>query len=145
MKNQDTLARNKAAVRKFLEAMPTRDLKAVGECLAEDVVQHYQRPGGRNDAGDSSSGFLKGRDAILDEIGTYYYQLYKPGTITVTIESVIAEDDQVAARFILAATTTRKGEPYENFYNFHYRCKDGLIVEYWEYVDSQYATEMLYA
>src|SRR5579859_2396733 len=103
----DTPEHNKSVVRKFLEAMPARDLRAIGECLAEDVVQHYQRPTIQNDDGSQSATFLKGRDSILAEIETYYYRLYRPGTIRVTIEGMVAEGDFVAARFILAAITTR--------------------------------------
>ena len=144
MESPETLASNKAVVRKFLEAMPERDLTAIGECLAKDVVQHYQRPTNQNDDGSRSASFLQGRDSILAEIRTHYYRLYRPGTIRVTIEGMVAEGDFVAARFILAATTTARGEPYENFYHFLYRCSGGLIVEYWEYVDTRYAAAMLF-
>lgn len=144
MEQPDRLEANKAVVRKFLESMPDRDLAAIGECLAEDVVQHYQRPTIQNDDGSQAASFLKGRQAILDEIGTYFYQLYRPGTIRVTIEHLIAEGDMVAAQFVLAAITAARGEPYENFYHFLYRCRDGKVVEYWEYVDTRYAQAMLF-
>jgi len=141
----DTLAINKAVVRKFLEAMPERDLDAIGECLAEDVVQHYQRPTIQNDNGSQSAAFLKGRDNILAEIRTHYYRLYRPGSIRVTIEGMVAEGEFVSARFVLAATTTGRGEAYENYYHFLYRCHGGKVVEYWEYVDTRYAARMLFS
>ncbi|HLG87987.1 MAG TPA: nuclear transport factor 2 family protein [Alphaproteobacteria bacterium] len=144
MEHSGCLEANKAVVRKFLESMPSRDLASIGECLADDVIQHYQRPTIQNDDGSQTASFLKGREAILDEIRTYFYQLYRPGTIRVTIETLIAERDLVAAQFVLAAITARRGEPYENFYHFLYRCRGGKVVEYWEYVDTRYAQAMLF-
>ena len=144
MEHSGCLDANKAVVRKFLESMPSRDLAAIGECLAEDVVQHYQRPTIQNDDGTQAARFLKGRQAILDEIGTWFYRLYRSGTIRVTIENLIAEGEFVAAQFVLAAITAGRGEPYENFYHFLYRCRDGKVVEYWEYVDTRYAQAMLF-
>lgn len=125
--------------------MPTRDLDAIGECLAEDVVQHYQRPTMQNDDGTQSAASLKGRENILAEIGTYFYRLYRPGTIRVVIEGMVAEGDFVAVRFILSAITAGRGEPYENYYHFLYRCSAGRIIEYWEYVDTRYAAAMLFS
>ncbi len=145
MHQPDLLETNKAIVRKFLEAMPDRDLAAIGACLAEDVVQHYQRPTIQNDDGSQNATFLKGRQHILDEINSYFYRLYRPGTIKVTIEGMVAEGEFVAARFILAAITAGRGEAYENYYHFLYRCQAGRIVEYWEYVDTLYAAKMLFS
>ena len=145
MNSSDALETNKAVVRRFLEAMPTRDLAVIGECLAEDVVQNYQRPSIQNDDGTRSASSLRGRANILAEIEAYYYQLYRPGTITVRIENLVAEDDLVAAQFVLSAITARRDEPYENFYHFLYRCQGGKVVEYWEYVDTRYAAQMLFS
>jgi ketosteroid isomerase-like protein len=145
MQQPDSLTINKSVVRRFLEAMPARDLDAIAECLADDVVQHYQRPTMQNDDGSQSAAFLKGRDNILAEIGTYFYRLYCPRTIQVTIEGMVAEGEFVAARFILSAITATRGEPYENYYHFLYRCRGGEIVEYWEYVDTRYAATMLFS
>jgi ketosteroid isomerase-like protein len=144
MGTTDRLERNKAAVRRYLEAVEAFDLEAVADALTEDVVQHYQRPSIRNDDGSSDHTANRGRDGILHELKTYFPQLYKPGTVKITVEHMIAEGDYVACRFILAATTARKGEAYENFYNFYYRCRDGRVAEYWEYVDSLYAEKLLF-
>ena len=145
MEQSNALEANKAVVRKFLESMPTRDLTRIGECLAEDVVQHYQRPSIQNDDGTQSARSLTGRANILDEIETYFYRLYRPGTIRVVIENMVAEGELVAAQFMLAAVTTGRGEPYENYYHFLYRCRGGKVVEYWEYVDTRYAAAMLFS
>jgi len=57
---------------------------------------------------------------------------------------MVAEADCVAVQFILCALTTRRGEPYENYYLFMFRCEDGKIAEYWEYLDSAYASAKLF-
>jgi ketosteroid isomerase-like protein len=144
MATTETLEINRQVVRKFLEALPERDLDAIGECLADNVVQYYQHPSNHNDDGTQSAASITGRANILDEIGTYFYTLYQPGTVSVTIQNLIAEGDYVAGRFVLKALTTRKGEVYENYYFFLYRCENGKVVEYWEYLDSKYAAARLF-
>lgn len=142
--SQSEIDANKAAVRRFLESMPERDLDAIASCLAEDVLQHYQRPSNRADDGSKGAQAKNSREKILDEIGTYFYQLYRKGTIEVEILHLVGEGEFVAAHFVLRALTARKGEPYENFYHFLYRCRGGVIVEYWEYIDTAYANRMLF-
>ena len=92
----DKLERNKAIVRKFTEAIGI-DLNTMGECLKENVIQHYQRPTNRTDDGSNVSKALKSRAGILEEVGTYLYTLYRPGTIRITFEHMIVEGDWVSA------------------------------------------------
>src|SRR5260370_36453347 len=92
---------NKAAVRNFLTSIPARDLAWIGECVTEDVVQHFQKPSIRNDDGSHNATFVRGRDRLLNEIGTYLHQIYRPGTIQVEIERIVAEGDHVAGQFVL--------------------------------------------
>ena len=48
------------------------------------------------------------RDAIVEEIGSCFHNvLYRPGTVTIEIEAIIAEGDYVDCRFILDAMTVR--------------------------------------
>jgi ketosteroid isomerase-like protein len=135
---------NKAAVRNFLTSIPARDLATIGQCVTADVVQHFQKPSIRNDDGRHDATLVRGRDKLLNEIGTYLHQIYRPSTIEVEIERMVAEADCVAVQFILRALTTRRGEPYENYYLFMFRCEDGKIAEYWEYLDSAYASAKLF-
>jgi ketosteroid isomerase-like protein len=135
---------NKTAVRNFLTSIPSRDLVKISQSVTEDVVQHFQKPSTRNDDGTHNAAFVRGRDKLLNEIGTYLHQIYRPGTIEVEIERMVAEGDCVVAQFILRALTTRRGEPYENYYLFMFRCEDGRIAEYWEYLDSAYASAKLF-
>jgi ketosteroid isomerase-like protein len=141
----DNRERNKAAIRRLLKAVEIQDYAVIADCMTEDCVQYYQRPSLQNDDGATGAPANRGREGILDEQRIYFHQLYKPGTVHITIENMIAEDEDVAVRFILRAATTRKGEAYENYYNFEYRCRDGKVCAYWEYVDSLYATKMLFS
>lgn len=145
MSDKEKLAANKAVVRKYLESVAVHDLKAIGECLADNVIQHYVAPSHMNDDGNHGSEVIASRDAILNEIGTCFHDiLYRRGTVTIEIESIIAEDDFVDCRFILDAMTVRSNEHYRNYYNFFYRCEDGKVAEYWEYLDTKYAGRLLW-
>lgn len=142
---QDQLEINKAAVRLFLESVARHDLDGIRDALAEDVVQHYVAPSQMTDDGAHGSAAISSRGAILEEIGTHFHgTLYRRGTVSLTIQNLVAEGDHVAGRFILEARTVRTDKPYKNYYHFLYRCKAGRIVEYWEYLDTKYADQTLW-
>ena len=65
------------------------------------------------------------------------------GPLTVTIESLIAEDDRAAAQLVIEGRTA-KGEPYRNFYHFAFRVHDGKLCAVREYVDTLYAQQKLF-
>jgi ketosteroid isomerase-like protein len=139
------LETNKAVVRKYLESVAAHDLQAIGECLAENVVQHYVAPSNLTDDGKHGAEVIASRDAIVNEIGTHFHRdLYRKGTVTITIQNLVAEDAFVAGRFILEARTVRSDEPYKNYYHFLYRCEDGKVAEYWEYLDTKYSYAKLF-
>lgn len=145
MPGADTLVRNKAVVRRYLESIEAFDLDGIRGCLAPNVVQHYVAPSNLTDDGKHDAPAIASRDAIVHEIGSCFHEkLYRRGTVGITIQSLIAEDAFVACRFILQAVTVRNGEDYRNFYNFFYRCEDGLIAEYWEYLDTRYSAAKLF-
>lgn len=141
----DTLAINKAVVTKYLQSVAAFDLEGIRDCLAENVVQHYVAPSFMVDDGQHGAQAIASRDAIIEEIrGCFHDVLYQRGTVTIEIQTIIAEDDHVACRFILDAKTVRANELYRNFYNFFYRCEDGRVAEYWEYLDTKYADRLLW-
>ena len=139
------LETNKAAVRLFLESVERHDLGGIREALSENVVQHYAAPSHQTDDGKHNSAAISSREAILEEIGEHFHgTLYRKGTVTLTIQNLVAEGDFVAGRFILEAHTVRGNRPYKNFYHFLYRCENGRVAEYWEYLDTKYASETLW-
>jgi len=91
------------------------DLDSIGECLAENVVQHYVAPSHHN---DDDTPAIASRASIVEEIGSCFHEiLYRRDTVTIEIQSMIAEGDYVACRFILDAMTVRANEYYRNSYN----------------------------
>jgi ketosteroid isomerase-like protein len=136
---------NRAVVRKYLESVAAFDLQGITECLAENVVQHYVAPSHLTDDGSHNAATISSRDSIVHEIETCFHdQLYQRGTVTITIQNLVAEGDLVAGRFILAARTVRADEEYKNYYHFLYRCEKGRVAEYWEYLDTKYSAAKLF-
>src|SRR3546814_10319862 len=110
----------------------------IRNALAENVVQHYAAPSNQTDDGKHDSAAISSREAILEEIGTHFHgTLYRKGTVNLTIQNLVAERDYVAGRFFLEARTLRHDRPYKNYYHFLYRCEQGRVVEYWEYLDTK--------
>jgi ketosteroid isomerase-like protein len=145
MSDPQTLAANKAVVRKYLESVNAFDLDGIRDCLAENVVQHYVAPSYLTDDGQHDAAKISSREAILNEIESCFHdKLYQRGTVKVEILHMIAEDDFVDCRFTLEAMTVRANEHYKNHYNFFYRCEDGKVAEYWEYCDTLYAGKLLF-
>ena len=141
----DVRETNRAVVRRYLESVAAFDLEGIADCLAENVIQHYVAPSHLTDDGVHGSEVICSRDSIVNEIRTCFHdQLYQRGTVTITIQSAIAEGDFVAVRFILEAKTVRADEEYRNFYNFFYRCENGKVAEYWEYLDTKYSAAKLF-
>jgi ketosteroid isomerase-like protein len=132
-------------VRRFLEAVERHDLEQIGAQLAPDVIQYYQRPTGRSDDGKLNNAYKQGRDAIVEEIRDHFHvTLYQRGTVRLNIERLVSQDGWVAAQFSLAAKTIGTNIDYENFYFFLFEVRDGVIVRYWEYIDTAYANATLY-
>ena len=139
------LEANKAAVRLFLESVGRHDLNGIRQALTEDVRQHYAAPSHPTDDGKHDATSISSREAILEEIGTHFHgTLYRKGTVELTIQNLIAEGDYVAGRFILEGRTVKHDRHYKNYYHFLYRCEGGKGAEYWEYLDTKYADEVLW-
>lgn len=145
MSEADVRETNRATVRKYLECVAAFDLEGIRDCLAENVIQHYVAPSHLTDDGKHDAAAIASRDSIVHEIGSYFHEkLYKRGTVSITIQSIIAEDEYVDCRFILEAYTVRANEHYKNYYNFFYRCENGKVAEYWEYLDTKYSAKLLF-
>ena len=145
MSDAASLAANKAVVRKYLESVAAFDLDGIRDCLAENVIQHYAAPSYMVDDGQHGAETITSRESILNEIGSCFHDvLYRKGTVTIEIQTIIAEADYVDCRFILDAMTVRANEHYRNHYNFFYRCENGRVAEYWEYLDTKYAGRVLW-
>ena len=120
---------NKAVVRRFIEeGINGRRLEVIDEAFAPDFVWH----GG-------AFGEVQGLETFKQAIGPFFAAF---PDLSVSLESLTAEDDRVAARFGVQAThegefmgvaptgrrVTWAGHPL-------YRFEDGRIVEEWFFED----------
>jgi steroid delta-isomerase-like uncharacterized protein len=124
-----THADNRAIVRRFIEEIFVEGRKAtVDELLADDFVAHtWPSPTG-NPKTDLKAAIDRAAAGLSDP--------------RFTIDDLIAEGDQVAARLTTAATQTGEfmGMPPSNkryeIEEIHwFRVRDGKVVEHWHQMD----------
>jgi ketosteroid isomerase-like protein len=118
---RNAAARHRKVVETYFGALERGDIDVLRSVYHEDVVRWSPRPGGPGRDGKVP---LRGRENLLAEV-----------------ERMVAEDDLVAVQYVMRATTKR-GEPYENYYHFLLRFEDDQIIEKWEYIDTLYAQQM---
>jgi ketosteroid isomerase-like protein len=125
---------NKALVREYLRRMQAGEA-TVADLLADDVTwwaPHSSELGGTH----------RGKVAVLALMGkgVDLYQL----PLRVIVEEMVAERDQVCVQLVVEAKTAA-GRPYRNDYHFAFRVRDGRIAAVREYLDTKYASELLFA
>lgn len=130
-------AENKKTVLRFIENLSTGNVDAVTAAFTDDVS--WWLPGSL-----PVSGTFKGKKAILEEFFGKAFPFFEPGTLSIQVQSAIAEDNAVAVEWIVNARTA-KGRAYENYYHVRFDLRDGKIQAVREYVDSLYAKEVLFA
>lgn len=131
-----TEAGNTTLVRRFVEAAQTGDRATMADCMVEDYIQVFPRPGAPGLPTRTTS-----RAAILEFVDRA--ATYRPGSKRAVIESCTAEGDTVALQVRMSAVTA-SGEAYENFYAHFYTCREGRIVQAWEYADTLYGAARLF-
>jgi serine phosphatase RsbU (regulator of sigma subunit)/ketosteroid isomerase-like protein len=117
--------KNKALVRRFLEAHAKGDVDALEKMLAPDFVNHYLLPGQEPD-----------RDSYLRAF-TGYHSAYS--NTRYVIEKQVAEGDEVVTSFTASATHDRReymsiaptGKKFEAQLIFIHRISGGKIAEEW--------------
>lgn len=120
---------------RLMRAVHRRNADTVAECITEDYALVYPRPGvaGRQQG-------LQGIDGMRNLMRTLPYQ---PGSLEMTVESILAQGDWVAVQYRLNGTTLQ-GEPYENFYAHFHQFRGDLVARSWEYCDTLYGMRMLH-
>jgi SnoaL-like domain len=83
-------------------------------------------------------------DAILDGFLTTALAHYEPGSISLEVTAMIAEDDQVVLQWTSRARTL-DGDPYENGCLGIFTVRDGKIRAVREYMDTLYAHDVAFA
>jgi predicted ester cyclase len=108
-----SLEKNKAVIRKGIEALNKKDLTVIEELIAPDYVDHTNPL----------------RDG--EDIKHFYNRVFKDlPDFQRTIEDIIAEGDKVWARFRITATSP-VGKKIELSTVTIYRIVNGKIVESW--------------
>ena len=123
---------NKALAREMIDALTRNDVEWVASHYADDVrlwVTGTLPFSGEQD----KAGALASMPAVLD--------LFPKG-LTFSIRSMVAEGDAVAIEANSSGETFR-GEMYEQEYHFLMRARDGKIVEWKEYMDTEHARKVL--
>lgn len=133
--SKDEAAANRELALRFMRLVQDGEVEQAAECLAEDYVQVFPRPG----IPGLPAG-IEGRAQFVEFVSLL--PVYEPGSIRMQMENVIAAGPMVVVQFKMNATTSR-GEPYENFYVQIIECHGGKITKSWEYCDNHYAMKML--
>src|SRR5512145_549921 len=124
---------NKALVREYFRRMQAGD-PSVAEMMADDITWWVPQS-------SELGGTHRGKAAVLALMGkgVDLYQL----PLQVVVEEIVAERDSVCVQLVVEAKTAA-GRPYRNDYHFAFRVRDGKIAAVREYVDTKYASELLF-
>ena len=129
-----TAADSKAVLQHYVAALEKGDEPTVRNLFADDATWTLA-------AGDLPiSGTWHGRDTILDEFLTTALSYYEPGSISLEITGMTAEEDRVALQWTSRART-RDGRPYENECIGVFTVRNGKIQSVREYMDTLYARD----
>ena len=131
---QDTDTR--AVVERYVAAVEAGDGAAIRDCFSESATWRL--------FGDMPmSGTWRGRDSIMDEFLAGALGHYAPGSIRLEITAIVADGHRAVVEWTSRART-RRGEAYENFCVGVFTVRDGKIQAVREYMDTAYATRMLF-
>jgi len=126
-----SLEKNKAVVRKAIEALNRQDLSLLDDLVAPDYFNHTRK--------------MQGREGYMQYVTTHFKTF---PDFHVTIEDIIAEGDKVCVRVIV--TGTHKGEHHDTAPTGKkmrvrsvqiYRIVNGKAVEGW--TDYNFHTDQL--
>jgi uncharacterized protein (TIGR02246 family) len=128
---------SKAVMHRYVAAVEAGDEAAMRELFAADATWTLA-------AGNLPiSGTWKGREAILNEFLATAMAHYEPGSVSLQIDRVIAEHEQVVMQWTSRARTV-DGRPYENGCIGVFTVRDGKIQAVREYMDTLYAGDVAF-
>ena len=124
---------NKALVREYFRRMQAGE-PTVAEMMDDEITWWVPQS-------SELGGTHRGKAKVLELMGkgVDLYQL----PMKIQVEEMVAERDWVCVQLVVEAKTA-KGRPYRNDYHFAFRIRDGRIGAVREYVDTQYAKELLF-
>lgn len=127
---------SKKIVLRFVEDLSQGNLDAVTAAFADDAS--WWLPGSL-----PVSGTYKGKQEILEGFFAKAYPYFEPDSVTIHVQSAIAEENAVAVEWI-AKGKSAKGNLYENYYHVRFDLKDDKIHAVREYVDTLYAKDTVF-
>lgn len=138
---------NKSIARRFFDAACSGDVDTVAALLADDATWWVPRPFGERIAPAAgvtfpAAGVVTGRDAILSEFVGPVMSLFRPGSLSLHVQEVIAEGDKVVVLLHIDADVA-KGGSYNNDYSLLLEIRDGRVQSVKEYLDTLYAVGVL--
>jgi len=124
---------NKALVREYFRRMQAGE-PTVAEVMDDEITWWVPQS-------SELGGTHRGKAKVLELMGkgVDLYQL----PMKIQVEEMVAERDWVCVQLVVEAKTA-KGRPYRNDYHFAFRVRNGRIAAVREYVDTQYAKELLF-
>ncbi len=129
------VAENKNVVLGLVKALLSGNVEAARAALADDAT--WWIPGSL-----PVSGTHYGKKAIFEDfMGRVSFQ---PGSLSIQVSNAIGEADYVAIEWVTRARNAA-GRPYENYYHYLFRLRNGKIQEVREYLDTLYAKEVLFS
>jgi hypothetical protein len=123
---------NKELARRMIEALSDADVDFIKETYAEDFLIWVAGSLPFSGTGDKASA-VAGMPAVLSLF---------PSGLRFSIVAMTAEADRVAIE-ATSTGTTAKDRQYEQQYHFLMRVRDGKIVEWKEYMDTEHARQVL--
>ena len=119
---------NKAVARRFLAGMSGNFAQVIAETCAEDC--RFTTMGTTPISGERGKAEAMAAAAGVDRIF--------PGGMRIVIHSITAEEDRVAIEAESFATHV-SGAPYHNHYHFFMRLRDGKLIVFKGYLDTELA------
>lgn len=128
---------NKDVVCRYFAAVNAGDLDTITALLDDDVT--FWVPPSLPDGVE-----FRGKAMVL-KLFTESVGLYDASAgLSVTIHSLTADEDRVAAELQIRGRAAAGGAEYENWYHFLFRFREGRIISIREHLDSLYAYRTLF-
>ncbi len=122
-----TTEHNRRIINDMFTRWATGDVSAFWDALADDISL--------TTIGTTKySGTFVGKEAVAASFRTFIDSF--DGPIVLTAETIIADGDVVAVQG-RGRARTKDGQDYNNIYGIFFRLRDGKIVEYTEYFDTE--------
>ncbi len=123
----------------FMQALRAGDIARLEALLVEDC--RWQIP---QSAPPPFGGRHQGRDHILGILAESLPAMFVPGIGGVELAEPVIEGDRAVVEAEISGQTPA-GKAYKNQYVFVIEIRDGRVLEFREYLDTQYANDVFWS